>query len=509
MIYAGLDPRSGKQTPPAVPVSELLETLDLTARTADQTAGAPRPHRAASAAALRRSQLPPRRAGSRRAAVQFRPGGAARGSSRRLRAAGAAGRALGADGGQPGPAGCRTGSRRWPTCCASSATRCGPCCATGPGCPAGARTTSPMSRSRPPWPVWTAGRSASGCWASTCAASRWTSCAAPNGGAASLPPRLLRTTGHRRPDPAPSPSSPRLATPFLVGDPERFEVVRRSRPGAAHRQRGSGLRRRHRAGQLLPAVGQVPAAVLGRAAGAHRRPSGRDRGGRSPSAPGGRSVLGPVGGRLAGLVLADLIDLQRTGLAEPIPFAPKTSAEYARIRLNDWPIDPNLKSLEKTWTLERDDLYEQFFGAGVSLETLLAEPSRPERGARQPRRAQPVRHPRPPGLSAAAGQRGPVMTEDLSDGRRVRRLRRAAGRHDGAGGQRRDGKDLHAGRAGRPLRRRRTRDARPVDAGHLRPDGHQRTPRAGARATRLAGSPDGRRAWPAATAGRWIRSRSC
>ena len=37
VIYAGLDPRSGKHTPPAVPVSELLETLDLTARTADQT----------------------------------------------------------------------------------------------------------------------------------------------------------------------------------------------------------------------------------------------------------------------------------------------------------------------------------------------------------------------------------------------------------------------------------------------------------------------------------------
>ena len=106
VIYAGLDPRSGKQTPPAVPVSELLETLDLTARTADQTAGAPCPHRAASAATLRRSLLPPRQAGSRRAPVQFRPRGAARSSSRRLRSAGAAGRTLDADGGQPGPVGC-------------------------------------------------------------------------------------------------------------------------------------------------------------------------------------------------------------------------------------------------------------------------------------------------------------------------------------------------------------------------------------------------------------------
>ena len=37
VIYAGIDPRSGKQTPPAVPVSELLDTLDLTARTEDRT----------------------------------------------------------------------------------------------------------------------------------------------------------------------------------------------------------------------------------------------------------------------------------------------------------------------------------------------------------------------------------------------------------------------------------------------------------------------------------------
>ena len=57
---------------------------------------------------------------------------------------------------------------------------------------------------------------------------------------------------------------------------------------------------------------------------------------------GGRSVLGPVGGRLAGLVLADLIDLQRTGLAEPIPFAPKTSAEYARIRRNELADRPDI-----------------------------------------------------------------------------------------------------------------------------------------------------------------------
>ena len=35
VIFAGMDPRTGEPTPPAVPVGELLDTLDQTARTAD------------------------------------------------------------------------------------------------------------------------------------------------------------------------------------------------------------------------------------------------------------------------------------------------------------------------------------------------------------------------------------------------------------------------------------------------------------------------------------------
>ena len=106
VIYAGLDPRSGKQTPPAVPVSELLETLDLTARTADQTPA----HRALTV----QHPLQPfdgRNFLPDELVHDGRPFSFDRAALRGVRAAGvgsagAAGRALGADRGQPGPVGC-------------------------------------------------------------------------------------------------------------------------------------------------------------------------------------------------------------------------------------------------------------------------------------------------------------------------------------------------------------------------------------------------------------------
>ena len=167
-----------------------------------------------------------------------------------------------------------------------------------------------------------------------------------------------------------------LATPFLVGDPERFEIVAdledERLTGSVARVFGDDIVRvgfsRLSAKSRLQSWVELLALTA-----AYPERSWRA----VTVGSGGRSVLGPVGGQLARIALGDLIELQRTGLAEPIPFAPKTSADYARIRLNNWPIEPNLRSLEKTWTLERDALYEQFFGSGVGLETLLAEPSRP------------------------------------------------------------------------------------------------------------------------------------
>ncbi len=86
----------------------------------------------------------------------------------------------------------------------------------------------------------------------------------------------------------------------------------------------------------------------------------------------GRSLLGPVPGRWAELVLADLIALQRTGLSEPIPFAVRTSAEYAEMRSRNRTLDQFRESLEKTWKMDTDAYYEEFFGPEVSLDRMLA-----------------------------------------------------------------------------------------------------------------------------------------
>ncbi len=104
---------------------------------------------------------------------------------------------------------------------------------------------------------------------------------------------------------------------------------------------------------------------------------------------GGRSTVGPVQSAWAELVLSDLLDLQRTGLSEPIPFAAKTSAEYARIRFEDRPVALFLPVLERLWRDDSDPAYERFFGADATVEDLMVEPSRvaEERG----RLAEPTR----------------------------------------------------------------------------------------------------------------------
>jgi exodeoxyribonuclease V gamma subunit len=90
---------------------------------------------------------------------------------------------------------------------------------------------------------------------------------------------------------------------------------------------------------------------------------------------GGCSQLGPVDPTWAGRVLADLIDLRATGLREPIPFSPKTSAEYAALRFRDRSPHLYRRQLEKLWAEERDEAYERFFGRGANLDVLLTEPS--------------------------------------------------------------------------------------------------------------------------------------
>nr|MBA3528961.1 hypothetical protein [Propionibacteriaceae bacterium] len=98
---------------------------------------------------------------------------------------------------------------------------------------------------------------------------------------------------------------------------------------------------------------------------------------------GGRSVLGPVSADWAGRVLADLVDLYQTGLREPIPFSPKTAAEYARIRFEEKSISHFRDKLNTLWNEERDLAHEKFFGPGVTAEDMMRLPSVPaeERGS--------------------------------------------------------------------------------------------------------------------------------
>ena len=68
---------------------------------------------------------------------------------------------------------------------------------------------------------------------------------------------------------------------------------------------------------------------------------------------GGRSILGPVGDTFARRVLDDLIILYDLGRNEPLPFAPKTSAQYARIRMEDKSVTALQGVLEREWRGDR------------------------------------------------------------------------------------------------------------------------------------------------------------
>lgn len=96
----------------------------------------------------------------------------------------------------------------------------------------------------------------------------------------------------------------------------------------------------------------------------------------------GTSVLGPVDPGWAALVLDDQLDLYETGLNEPLPFAPRASAEYARLRSRDQQVSATDSPAAKQWEHDRDTAYERFFGPRVTLADLLAIPSvtREERG---------------------------------------------------------------------------------------------------------------------------------
>jgi len=91
----------------------------------------------------------------------------------------------------------------------------------------------------------------------------------------------------------------------------------------------------------------------------------------------GCSHLQAIHATWASTVLADLVELRDTGLREPIPFAAKTSAEYAALRFRGRQPALYRKQLDKLWAEDRDEAYERFFGSHASLDDLLAQPSVP------------------------------------------------------------------------------------------------------------------------------------
>ena len=90
---------------------------------------------------------------------------------------------------------------------------------------------------------------------------------------------------------------------------------------------------------------------------------------------GGQSRLGPVPPPTAALLLADLADLYRTGLNAPIPLPIQVAAAYAAVRYQDRSVDVARGRLEKTWERERDSTFELFYGAGTSMADLQRESS--------------------------------------------------------------------------------------------------------------------------------------
>lgn len=91
-----------------------------------------------------------------------------------------------------------------------------------------------------------------------------------------------------------------------------------------------------------------------------------------------RSTLGPLDPKIAGLVLADLVDLYRIGLAQPLPLPPKVSAQYAQLRSQNRTPETYKKLLVDLWEDDRDPSYEAFLGRGATYAQLLSDPSVPD-----------------------------------------------------------------------------------------------------------------------------------
>lgn len=87
-----------------------------------------------------------------------------------------------------------------------------------------------------------------------------------------------------------------------------------------------------------------------------------------------QSVLIPPSQDFARLLLDDLIQLYLTGMSEPLPFEPKVSGAYARQRRRPGG-EFRTEWLKQDWERARDETFAHYFGS--SVESLMAEPARP------------------------------------------------------------------------------------------------------------------------------------
>ena len=114
---------------------------------------------------------------------------------------------------------------------------------------------------------------------------------------------------------------------------------------------------------------------------------GRDRDGRVS-----RSTLGPVDPGTAAALLTGLVDLSDEGLCEPLPLFTKASHAYARCRTRGGQVDDAVAAARKEWTRfgaggEGDDPAQAMvWGSATPMDTLLTEQTVTDRTSAEPTR---------------------------------------------------------------------------------------------------------------------------
>lgn len=92
---------------------------------------------------------------------------------------------------------------------------------------------------------------------------------------------------------------------------------------------------------------------------------------------GDTAILHSLPAEAARSTLQSLVEVYRSGLDEPLPYAPRTSCLYAELRTTGRDVGRAFPQLEKAWKREHDEAFEAFFGPVKGLGTLRSAPSRP------------------------------------------------------------------------------------------------------------------------------------